>query len=628
MPEPLPTPTVDPTFERGAVPAEGGRVDVLLRVAVPFPGAERERPPLALALVLDRSGSMSGAAIHHAREAAAAALGMLRDGDRVAVVAFDDRVDAVVPCTAVGDDRRALLDAVRSIETRGTTALHAGWAEGVRQVAAAPVADGMRRVVLLSDGHANRGTTDPAALAAEATRAAAAGVATSTVGLGRGVDERLLGTMADAGGGAFAFVEGPDQLDGLFETELAGLSALRGRRVRLAFHGDGARFVAAGAGARAESGALGLPDLVAGLPRTVLATVEVDAGAPLPPLRLEWDDVLAGAPAHLSVPLQVPALPADQLARRPVAEAVAGARRVAAFADGVAQVRALLDQGRLDAATEALEALRREVAAWPDDAERAARLEDLERMLATARTRDVTLAQKRVYAEARDLERNERAGAKRHHMLAERERMQAYRAAKEAAAADVSAHASLEYRVPRAGGGRAIVSVALGDLAAVAADVVVVPTDALLSGDGGVDRAVRRRGGPRLEAAARAIGRLGLGEARAVPGFELRAAHVAFVTTLPWQGGHAGELDALAAAYTAAFDTTRRMGAGSVALPAIGTGAFGLPAEAAARVAVGAALRAIAEDPTLGHVRFVLADVRQAEAYRRRLGEALAGVAA
>jgi Ca-activated chloride channel homolog len=56
----LPVPQLDLTLERGALPAGGGRVHGLLRLAVDFPEAEREREPLSLALVLDRSGSMSG----------------------------------------------------------------------------------------------------------------------------------------------------------------------------------------------------------------------------------------------------------------------------------------------------------------------------------------------------------------------------------------------------------------------------------------------------------------------------------------------------------------------------------------------------------------------------------------
>ena len=79
----LPTPQVHLELERGALPAAGGTVRALLRIAVAFPDAEREREPLSLALVIDRSGSMSGPPLAHAKAAAAAAVSALRDGDRV-----------------------------------------------------------------------------------------------------------------------------------------------------------------------------------------------------------------------------------------------------------------------------------------------------------------------------------------------------------------------------------------------------------------------------------------------------------------------------------------------------------------------------------------------------------------
>jgi Ca-activated chloride channel family protein len=75
----LPTPRIDLTPERGALPAGGGTVRALLRVAVDFPPSERERDPLSLALVIDRSGSMSGAPLEHAKLAATAAVTALRD---------------------------------------------------------------------------------------------------------------------------------------------------------------------------------------------------------------------------------------------------------------------------------------------------------------------------------------------------------------------------------------------------------------------------------------------------------------------------------------------------------------------------------------------------------------------
>ena len=70
----LPIPRLDLLPERGALPASGGRVRALLRLEVDFPAAEREREPLSLALVIDRSGSMSGQPLAYAKASAATAV--------------------------------------------------------------------------------------------------------------------------------------------------------------------------------------------------------------------------------------------------------------------------------------------------------------------------------------------------------------------------------------------------------------------------------------------------------------------------------------------------------------------------------------------------------------------------
>ncbi|MDF1522097.1 MAG: VWA domain-containing protein, partial [Trueperaceae bacterium] len=405
----LPTPQVHLELERGALPATGGTVRALLRLSVAFPDAEREREPLSLALVIDRSGSMSGPPLEQAKAAAVAAVSALRDGDRVTVIAYDHRVDVVVPSTAVGEDRTALVRAIEAIRAGNTTALHAGWVEGYTQVLTTPVASGLGRVVLLSDGLANVGLTDPAEIAADVVRATGNGVSTSTIGLGRHFDERMLRHLADAGQGSYTFVEAAEQLAGLFETELAGLSALRGRDVRLTWHGRGVRVVAATGGARLAADAVQLPDLVAGLPREALLTLEVAAGATLEGLRLTWDDVFTKTVAHLDQAIDAPTLGADAYAARPLAPAVAGAVRVAELAGRIADVERLSRTRRLAEAEATLQGLRAEVAAWPADAARDAQLEDLGHLLEGVRTRDVALASKRAYNATYERQRGVRA---------------------------------------------------------------------------------------------------------------------------------------------------------------------------------------------------------------------------
>ena len=621
----LPTPRIDLTPERGALPAGGGTVRALLRMAVDFPPSERERDPLSLALVIDRSGSMSGAPLEHAKHAATAAVTALRDGDRVAVVAYDHQVDLAVPSTAVGDDRGPIARAIAAVRPGGTTALHAGWVEGCTQVLTAPVASGLGRVVLLSDGLANVGVTDPALVAEDVARVTADGVTTSTIGLGRHFDEGLMRHLADAGHGSYTFVESPDQLAGLFEAELAGLSALRGRRPTLALRGHGVRVVAAlggarlpepGADASAGAPALHLPDLIAGLPRELLLTLEVAPGARLDGVRLSWDDTFTRAAETLDVDLDVPTLPDADLARRPVIEAVASAARVADLAAEVARVERLARDERLGEAEVALVALNYAVAAWPADEARAAQLGDLGEMLEAVRERDAAMAKKRAHRALYERERGVRSAEVRKMAAME----QAWTHSHKAHAAPTPAES---FTLLRADGSEVRIEVTVGDITDQPVDAIVNPSNRGLFGTAGVDGAVHRRGGPELTAACREIGGIRYGQAVVTPGFRLPAGRVIHTTAHPWKGGGFGELATLEAAYAASFEIAQRLRLRSLALPAIGTGAFGYPVEAATEIAVTVALRALMQPGELALVRFVLFEPPMAELYRRVWAQAV-----
>ena len=189
--------------------------------------------PLDLSIVLDRSGSMAGDKLARAREAAAFLVRRLRDGDRVSVVAYDDEVSTVAP-PAAGSQRAAIGRAIDAIDVGGSTNLSGGWLRGHELVAGGAHADGratMHRVLLLTDGLANVGITDPARLVALCRAAAQRGVTTSTIGFGADYDEKLLRGMADAGGGNSYYIERPDQAPGVFEEEIEGLLTVAAQNV-------------------------------------------------------------------------------------------------------------------------------------------------------------------------------------------------------------------------------------------------------------------------------------------------------------------------------------------------------------------------------------------------------------
>jgi Ca-activated chloride channel family protein len=186
---------------------------VLIELTAPPATQRRERTPVNLAFVLDRSGSMSGAKLALAKQAVEEALARLDDRDRFSIVAYDDVIDVVVESTPASTEaRRNAIDRLAQVDARGSTNLADGWFRGCEQVATHLSSDGIDRVLLLTDGLANQGITDAGELARHTAELRARGVSTTTFGVGNDFDEALLQAMADAGGGHFYYIADAAQI--------------------------------------------------------------------------------------------------------------------------------------------------------------------------------------------------------------------------------------------------------------------------------------------------------------------------------------------------------------------------------------------------------------------------------
>lgn len=198
-------------------------------IASPSPG-DQERRPLNLSLVIDRSGSMAGEKLDYTRQAAQFLVQNLSAQDILSIVLYNDRVETLIPPEAV-NHKDTINQRIDNIKSSGTTNLSGGWLEGVNHVTRYQHSDYLNRVILMTDGLANRGVTDFDKLVALGKQKFETGVSTTTMGLGADFNEDLLIAVANAAGGAFYFIESPEVAPTIFQEELRGLLNVIGQNL-------------------------------------------------------------------------------------------------------------------------------------------------------------------------------------------------------------------------------------------------------------------------------------------------------------------------------------------------------------------------------------------------------------
>lgn len=267
------------------------------------------RPPVNLALVIDRSGSMAGDKIVKAREAALEAVRRLGPDDVVALVVYDSHVQTLVPAQRVGDGRR-LEHAIRGIEVGGNTALHGGVMRGASEVRR-HFEDRrfVNRVILLSDGLANVGPSSPEELGRLGASLMREGISVTTIGLGLGFNEDLMTRLALRSDGNTYFVEHSHDLPRIFAQELGDVLNVVARRVIIEIdfpdHVRPLRFVGRDGNVRGQRAELTLNQLYGGQEKFALVEVEVSPSAEgseieIARARVSYDDAVNQRAATLT----------------------------------------------------------------------------------------------------------------------------------------------------------------------------------------------------------------------------------------------------------------------------------------------------------------------------------------
>jgi O-acetyl-ADP-ribose deacetylase (regulator of RNase III) len=158
-----------------------------------------------------------------------------------------------------------------------------------------------------------------------------------------------------------------------------------------------------------------------------------------------------------------------------------------------------------------------------------------------------------------------------------------------------------------------------GDITEARADAIVNAANQSLAPGAGVSGAIHGKGGPEIAREARKIGRCSTGDAVATGAGHLPHRHVIHAVAPIWRGGSQGEAELLASAYRRSLEVADELGDRSIAFPSLGTGIYGNPLEASARIALQTVMDYLRGDTQLDEVIFVLFTASDLRAYEEAL---------
>ncbi len=274
--------TIEGKLNCPTISTHGGRAYLHITIGAPSISSSKRRA-MNLSVVLDRSGSMGDQAkMEYARKALNSLIDQLREGDIFSLVIYDDVVEVLHRAQRVGNTER-LKGLVERVSPRGSTNLGGGMVEGFRQVERYAGKEFVNRVILLSDGLANQGVTDPHELNRIARRYRGKSISLTTMGVGADYNENLMVGLSESGGGSYYFIESPRTLASIMRKEFNLLSTVVAQNARIELRpGRGVRLIdVIGFEHRSEGDRLEIPvgDLYAGDRRELTVELDIPEGS-------------------------------------------------------------------------------------------------------------------------------------------------------------------------------------------------------------------------------------------------------------------------------------------------------------------------------------------------------------
>jgi Ca-activated chloride channel family protein len=217
---------VDARLGRASL-AKGSDGETYLFASLTGADVQQSAPPLNLAIVVDKSGSMKGERIARAIDAGVGIVERMRDGDTITVVDFDTSAEVVVAPTVLSPRNRANVEVgIRGIRLGGDTCISCGLETAAAELRAAPLSgEHVTRMIVLSDGATNHGVTDMDGLRSIAARMRDRGCSITTIGVDVDFDEKVMAALATESNGRHYFVASAAGLPAIFSQEFDSLVA-------------------------------------------------------------------------------------------------------------------------------------------------------------------------------------------------------------------------------------------------------------------------------------------------------------------------------------------------------------------------------------------------------------------